>query len=180
MSQYLGRGLILTPVTFSYGGKSITAPVVVDSGAEGFAAVDRPFAEKLGIPLTLAGFAYGVGGSTLSWNGKLDKMKLKDVPACSVDGVTVGVSDIPLLRPNAVALLGLNFMSKTGATIRFAPGKVTMECPGGPGVDIPITALAAGGGHADDDGQIFSPATIIAAGVGILAIIGLLVYLSID
>jgi hypothetical protein len=185
MSAYLGRGLILTDMTFEYGGRSVTAPVIVDSGAEGFAAIDKPFAEKLGMPLRLAGLTYGVGGSTMAWQGDINKMSFKDVPGCKLENITVGVSDIPLLRPNAVALLGLRFMGETDMLIRFGKESVKMKCGDlGPEVSVPIKALSAPGsggassGSGSDAGGL--PLGLIAAvaGVGLLLTVGIILIAS--
>jgi hypothetical protein len=177
MSRYLGRGLILTPMIFSYKGKSVTAPVIIDTGAEGFATLDRPFAEKLGIPLTLAGITYGVGGSVLAWHGRLDSMRLKDIPACSLNRLTVNVSDIPLIRNSAVALLGLDFMGAAKMTIKFEPGKAVIQCPGGPPVAIPATKLSPPkpmeNDEMEDDEVLY-----LASAVGAFAVMAFMLYIS--
>jgi hypothetical protein len=183
MSAYLGRGLILTDMTFEYEGRSITAPVIVDSGAEGFAAIDKPFAEKLGIPLKLSGMVYGVGGSTMAWKGDVGKMSFKDVPGCKLENVTVGVSNIPLLRPNAVALLGLGFMGETDMQIRFGKSSVKMRCGDlGPEATIPIKTLSQpGSGSAGSDsgiGGIPMGTIAVVVGVGLLLTIGVILAAS--
>lgn len=176
-SKYLGAGLILTDVVFQNKGKTTTAPVIVDTGAEGFAAMDLPFAKQLGIDRTLAGFASGVGGSTLAWQGLIDGMTLKELPKCVVGQISVGISDIPTIRGNAVALLGVNFMEETGLSIKFGKSSVTMGCDASPNtVSMPITALKPGS-ITGGDGGLPDLATF-AVGAGVIgAAILLLIYL---
>jgi hypothetical protein len=175
-SSYLGSGLILTDVVFQNKGQAIAAPVIIDTGAEGFAAVDLPFAQKLGIDRTLSGFASGVGGSTLAWQGTLDAMTIKDLPQCVVGKVSVGVSDIPTIRGNAVALLGVNFMEETGLSVKFGKNSVQVGCDAAPQpISIPIKALAATSPIA---GGALPDLTTFAIGAGVVgAAILLIIYL---
>lgn len=183
-SEYLGQGLILTDVIFQNAGKAIQAPVIIDTGAMGFAAMDLPFAQKLGLSRTLSGMVSGVGGSTLAWEGTLDGMSIKDLPKCSVGQVSIGISDIPTIRNNAVALLGVNFMEETGLSVKFGKDTVQVGCDaaGTQTLKIPIKALSASGGGAGGGGDIFSDMSILgiaAAAIGGLLILGL-IFMSAD
>lgn len=180
-SQYLGQGLILTDVIFQNAGKSIQAPVIIDTGAMGFAAMDLPFAEKLGISRTLSGMVSGVGGSSLAWEGQLDGMSIKDLPKCAVGPVSIGVSDITAIRNNAVALLGVNFMEETGLSVKFGKDSVQVGCDASPQtLAIAIKPLSPGGAAGTGPGGIdMTTLGIIGAVLGGVLILTV-IFLAVD
>jgi len=142
----LSRGLLIANASFEVGGMVITGKkVAIDTGCEGFIAIDKSFATAMGLPLTLAADSWGVGGKISTWKTKLSRLSL-DIAGCTVEDVEASVVDLPtpIGAYGAVALLGLDFLPATKMIADFSRGGgayADVSCGGGPSVQVPIVKL---------------------------------------
>jgi len=151
MAMQLMKGAILIDVAFQTEAGIQTAPMVLDTGAEGFGVIDTDFAKKLGVPLTGGMPVSGVAGTATAYDVYLKQISLKGVPDCVIDDKSGTLRMLalplgPLFRKNAAGLLGLDFMRKAQMTIEFPPAgpygslpeNVLIRCKTGKAVEMPI------------------------------------------
>lgn len=156
MITKVGPDSLLIDVVFENGGKKITSPIILDTGASGpvTAYIDSKFAAKLGIKLGHPFPVNGVGGSSLGWKGTIDKLMISDNPDCVLTDQSVVVLDLGVaFRLQGAGLLGLEFIKRANMLLEFTPdtvkigclGKppklVTMRYPKSPGAEMAIPAV---------------------------------------
>ena len=158
MITRVGPDSLLIDVVFENGGKKITSPIILDTGASGpvTAYIDSKFAAKLGIKAGDPFPVNGVGGASLGWTGTIDKMSITDNPDCSLDNQQVVILDLGVaFRIQGAGLLGLEFIKRANMALEFTnesgygnqvkigcfgkPQKVvTIKYPGSPGAALLI------------------------------------------
>jgi hypothetical protein len=140
MITRVGPDSLLIDVVFENGGKKITSPIILDTGASGpvTAYIDSKFAAKLGIKAGSPFPVAGVGGGTLGWTGTIDRMSITDNPDCTLDNQQVVILDLGVaFRIQGAGLLGLEFIKRAKMALEFTdePGygdRVKIGCLGKP------------------------------------------------
>ena len=141
--------LIKLAVELENKGKKVTAPAILDTGAEGFAFIDREIAARIGLTTGDQMGFYGVGGKKQGFVAPLDRITLPEAPECTLVSrpdkpIKVLVGDLGSM--SIKVLVGEDFMKSTGTQLVFYPDKdVKLGC--GREAHIPISSpfLAVGG-----------------------------------
>ena len=132
MITRLGPNEFLIDVVFESGGKSVKSPVILDTGASGpiVAYLDSKFAANLGIKTGEIYPVTGIGGTTIGWKGKIDKISISDNPDCALENQEIVMVDLPAFRAQGAGLLGLEFIKRTKMLLEFTPDTVKIGCFG--------------------------------------------------
>ncbi len=139
MTAYFSRGAIFADALFKVGTQTHKAPVILDTGAEGFMTLDTRYANKIGLPLRFAGMVTGVGGSVPAYRATLDKFSLEDILKCDKPNMGITVANLGrLYTDRGVALLGLDFMREVQMRIRLEGDTAYVRCRDGNEVPIKI------------------------------------------
>jgi len=136
--------LIESQILFTYKGRTVEVPGIIDTGAEGFAFVDNSVGDELGVKPTgrLSPYA-GVGGQVqYGFTETLDYIGIKDNPRCGLTRPQVTVGPLNLRKGAIRALIGGAFMDQTFMKIHYlGGGKIQIQC-GMEGKEGPFVAVS--------------------------------------
>lgn len=134
-------------VRLSYGGRSVDAVALHDTGAETYAFIDQSIASKLGLPKGEAIGYSGIAGSSVGFKSQVDNITVLDNPQCSLSKSPVIVGAVSV--PNVQLLIGEYFMRSTGMVTEITEDGAKISCKKGPSVavsqPIPTEYLIMGG-----------------------------------
>lgn len=104
---------IIVPVTISYQGKSITAPMAIDTGAT-TTTIDSTIAERLGVKSSGSGFAQLADGRAVPFRSAIMTVMVSGMPRT----IPVNIMDYSANR-QAMGMLGLNYLDSMTITINW-------------------------------------------------------------
>lgn len=109
---------IIVPVTITYQGKSVTAPMAIDTGAT-TTTIDTRLADRLGIKPESAGFAQMADGRMVPYRSAAMTVTVSDMART----IKVNIMDYSANR-KAMGMLGLNYLDSMKITIDWKRQRV--------------------------------------------------------
>jgi hypothetical protein len=116
-------------VRVTYGGRSVDAIALHDTGAETYAFLDESIATQLGLTKGEAIGYSGIAGSSIGFKSEVSRVSLLDNADCSLDKVPVIVGQVSV--PNVQLLIGEYFMRSVGMSTEVTEDGVKISCKKG-------------------------------------------------
>lgn len=134
-------------VRIAYGGRSVDAIALHDTGAETYAFIDESIASVLGLTRGDAVAYSGIAGDSVGFKSEVSRVSILDNPDCSLDKVPVIVGRVTV--PNVQVLIGEYFMRSVGMVTEITEDGTRISCKKGPKIavsqPIPVEYWVIGG-----------------------------------